>query len=135
MTRLKVAVCEAPPELTQGSAEWENLCRLVRVASPDLLLLNELPFGWWISIGPAFSEPVWRESCARHDRGLERVGDLGAAVVATTRPQELEGRRVNQGFLWTSEGTQGVHTKQHFPDEVGYWPAGQRRDSTIVLKK
>lgn len=124
MPTLKVAVCESPPELRAGSAEWSALCRAVAAAAPDLLLLNEMPFGPWIASGPAFDEPVWQESLAAHEAGLRCLGELGAPIVASTRPAVIGGQRVNEAFLWTAEGgLRGVHTKQYFPDEEGYYEA------------
>ncbi len=124
MARLKVGVCECPPELRAGSAEWDDLSRAVSRESPDLLLLNEMPFGSWIAAGAAFDERQWRESCSAHEDGLDHLADLGAAVVAGTRPRELDGRRVNEAFLWTEAGGyRGAHSKQYFPDEEGYYEA------------
>jgi N-carbamoylputrescine amidase len=123
-THLRVAVCECPPALVAGAAEWRGLCAAVARHRPDLLLLGELPFGRWIAAAPAFDAAAWRESCALHEEGLRRLGDLGAPIVAGTRPTLAGDRRVNEGFVWTSEtGVQGVHTKQYFPDEAGFYEA------------
>jgi N-carbamoylputrescine amidase len=124
MPRLKVAVCEAPPELYSGTSEWRDLCRAVAAAAPELLLLNEMPFGSWIAAGAAFEEAAWQESLAAHEQGLRHLGELGAPVVAATRPALIDGQRVNEAFLWTAEGgLRGTHTKQYFPDEEGYYEA------------
>jgi N-carbamoylputrescine amidase len=129
---VKVAICECPPEMLPASPEWTALCRTVSRESPDLLLLNEMPFGPWVSSAPAFDEDQWKATCRLHEDGIERLDQLGAAVVAGTRPRELQGRRVNEAFLWTAEGgIRGVHTKQYFPDEAGYhevlwFEAGER---------
>lgn len=123
-TRLKVGVCEGSPETKPDSAEWEALCRLVSIEAPDLFLLNELPFGPWVAARPASDAEEWRRTCRLHDAGIERLGELGAAVVAGSRPRDLAGRRVNEAFLWTAAGgAKGVHTKQYFPDEEGYHEA------------
>jgi N-carbamoylputrescine amidase len=124
MAKLKVGVCECPTELAAGSAEWNDLSRAVSREAPDLFLLNEMPFGPWLAAESAFDERKWRESCALHEDGLRRLEDLGAAAVAGTRPRELDGKRVNEAFAWTATGgLQGVHTKQYFPDEEGYYEA------------
>jgi N-carbamoylputrescine amidase len=122
MTRLKVAVCESPAELLPGSADWNELCRLVSRGAPDFFLINELPFGAWIASGNAFHAQTWRDCCALHNHGTRRFAELGAAVVAGSRPGEHRGRRVNEGFIWTKNGGASVvHTKQYFPDEKGYY--------------
>jgi len=120
----KVAVCEVPPELEAGSAEWAALCAAVAQQAPDLLLLNEMPFGPWVSAGEAFDAAAWERSLALHDAGLARLPELGAATVAGTRPRRVDGRRINEAFVWTRDtGLQGVHSKQYFPDEEGYFEA------------
>jgi N-carbamoylputrescine amidase len=92
--------------------------------SLDLLLLNEMPFGLWISSGAEFDEATWRRSLERHAEGLARLEELGARAVAGSRPQSLAGRRVNESFVWTLEtGLRGIHTKQYFPNEEGYYEA------------
>jgi N-carbamoylputrescine amidase len=92
--------------------------------APDVFLLNEMPFGRWIAAGATFSKGAWKQSCALHEEALPSLSELGAAVVLGTRPREVDGKRVNEAFIWTeSEGAQGVHTKQYFPDEEGYYEA------------
>ncbi len=67
---------------------------------------------------------VWKRACEAHEEGVSRLEELGCPVVAASRALELERRRVNEAFLWTpSEGASGVHTKQFFPDEEGYYEA------------
>lgn len=122
MSRIKVGVCEIAPELRPGSSEWKALCRAVSREAPDLFLLSELPFGRWIAAGPAFDAGAWAESCSIHDRGLALLGELGAAVVAATRPREHARRRLNEGFVWSrQESMRAVHAKQQFPDEEDYY--------------
>jgi N-carbamoylputrescine amidase len=117
-------VCETPAELQPGSAAWQDLGARARRAAPALFLLPELPFGPWVGADDAFEPGAWRETCRLHAEGGRSLDELGAAVAATTLPQEDGGRRVNQATLWTaSGGLRGVHTKQHFPDEPGYFEA------------
>ena len=122
--KLKVGVCEAPPELLPGSADWGNLCRTAAREAPDLFLLNEMPFGKWIAAGPTFNKGAWKQACAIHDEALSSLGELGAPVVLGSRPREIDGKRVNEAFVWTqADGAVGIHTKQYFPDEEGYYEA------------
>jgi N-carbamoylputrescine amidase len=122
MKRIKVGVCESPPEMEPGSATWEGFSEKVRGFGLDIFLLNELPFGPWISSGETLDLDTWRRSCDLHDYGMRVLGELGAGVVLGSRARESEGRRVNEAFVWTSEGDcAGVHTKQYFPDEEGYY--------------
>ena len=123
MAKLKIGICESPPELVAGSAEWTQLALAVSRQAPDLFLLNEMPFGPWIAGAAAFDERQWRESCDLHDAGILKLGDLGAEAVAGTRPRELDGKRLNEAFVWTQAGARGLHSKQYFPDEEGYYEA------------
>lgn len=110
--------------MVAGDAKWEVLTRRVRRIKPDVLLLNEMPFGRWIAGGPARDHRVLIESHRAHELGMSRLGDLGAPVVIGTRAVMHDGRSVNQGFVWTADrGLQVVHTKQFFPDEEGYYEA------------
>jgi N-carbamoylputrescine amidase len=121
---IRVAVCEAPPDLEPGTAAWTGLCEAASRQAPDLLLLDEMPFGPWISAGEAFDEAAWRRSLTLHEAALSHLPELGARVVAGTRPRSLAGRRVNEAFVWSRDaGPRGGHTKQYFPDEEGYYEA------------
>ncbi|MGH9324867.1 MAG: carbon-nitrogen hydrolase family protein [Vicinamibacteria bacterium] len=122
--RLKVGVCESPPELLPDSSDWKNLCRVASREAPDLFLLNEMPFGRWIAAGQRFDQGSWKQACAFHEEAMAHLDELGAEVVAASRPREVDGKRVNEAFLWTrGDGATGVHTKQYFPDEEGYYEA------------
>jgi len=124
MAKLKVGVCESPPELLPGSPEWSHLCRTVTREAPDLFLLNEMPFGKWIAAGPNFNKGTWKQACAVHEEALSSLGELGTPVVLASRPREVDGKRVNEAFVWTkADGAAGIHTKQYFPDEEGYYEA------------
>jgi N-carbamoylputrescine amidase len=121
---MKVAVCETTPELTAGSAAWNTLRRVLDAEGPDLFVLNEMPFGKWIAAAPTVDDDVWKRACDVHEEGVARLHELGCPVVVASRARELEGRRVNEAFVWTpSDGARGAHTKQFFPDEEGYYEA------------
>jgi N-carbamoylputrescine amidase len=124
MAKLKVGVCESHPELAPGTADWDRLCRTVTREAPDLFLLNEMPFGRWIAAGAIFDKGTWKQACAVHEEALSHLSGLGAAAVLASRPREEGGKRVNEAFVWTkSGGAAGIHTKQYFPDEEGYYEA------------
>ena len=134
-----VAVCELPAELSAGSNEWKSLCDAVTRDGPDLLLLGEMPFGPWISAGAEPDETTWQRSVALHAEGLSRLEELGAGVVAGTRPRRVGDRRINEAFVWTRETSLvGVHTKQYFPNEEGYYEArwfqaGERHFTPVAV--
>jgi N-carbamoylputrescine amidase len=122
MTSVRVAVVEADPELEVGHPSWTSLAtKLARVA-PDLVVLNELPFGRWLAASDCFDQPAWQRSITIHDTCLAELGELGVPAIVGSRPAEREGRRVNEGFTWTPDGgVVGVHAKQHLPQSPGYW--------------
>jgi N-carbamoylputrescine amidase len=121
---MKIGVCELCPEMMPGTSEWERILALVRQARPDLLLLNELTFGPWIA-GSAQPDPaIGRGSQQRHAEGVLAIPELQVPVVLGTRAVEQGGRLVNEAFVWTAEkAAVGVHTKQYFPDEAGFYEA------------
>jgi N-carbamoylputrescine amidase len=124
MKSVKIGVCESPPEMEPGSATWQRFAESVCKAELDVFLINEMPFGGWISSGEELDPETWRRSCETHDKGVERLDELGAQDVLGSRPKELDGRRINEAFVWSREkGYEGVHTKQYFPDEEGYYEA------------
>ena len=131
---MKVGVCEMPPELAVGSSAWDALCRSLDSEKPDLFVLNEMPFGEWIAAAPEFDVEVWNRACDAHAEGVRRFEELGCPVVASSRARELDGRRVNEAFLWTaSDGASGVHTKQFFPDEECYYKHGGSKQGSVTF--
>ena len=124
MAKYKIGVCQSSAEMTTDSDAWTKLCATVAREAPHLFLLNEMPFGAWIAAGDTFDETAWSESCSAHDDGVARLSDIGARVVASSRPIRSTDRRMNEAFLWSRDRRlQPVHTKQYFPDEEGYYEA------------
>ena len=139
-SRHRIAVVESDPELRAGSEAWERLAAELGRARPDLLVLNELPFGPWLAARERFDADAWQASIADHEAAIAALPQLGPPAVIGTRPAVLEGRRCNQAFLWTREGgLHYPHTKQHIPDSPGYrettWTApGPQRFATADLR-
>jgi N-carbamoylputrescine amidase len=121
---MRLAVCEAAPQMLRGDADWSRLTELSNKQRPDVLLLNEMPFGRWVASEPHPDRERLLTSHNVHDHGLDHLAELGAAAVLGTRPTLEQDRSVNQAFVWTpDEGLTAVHTKQFFPDEPGYYEA------------
>ena len=79
-------------------------------------------------------EPVWESEhfdAARwsavldlSESQLRRPPELGAEYVVGTRPAQVDGRRLNQGYLWSvAGGVQPLRSKYFLPDEPGNWEA------------
>ena len=121
MPNCRVAVLEADPELRAGSDAWTQLTDELAHTQPDLLVLNELPFGPWLAARTQFDPTAWAASIADHDAALAALPELGVPVVIGTRAADLEGKRCNQAFVWTPDaGAVFPHTKQHIPNSPGY---------------
>ncbi len=121
----RLAIWDGPAGLEAGDAAWERLAWAVRHAAPDLLLLNEMPFGPWISAAAEPDPGALAASRRAHERGLAALETLGVSAVLGTRPAlDERGRGVNEAFVWSREdGLVTGHTKQFFPEEPGYWEA------------
>ncbi len=121
MTICRVAVGEMDSELRPATAGWKSLIEELGRARADLFVLNELPFGAWLAARESFDPGAWKQSIADHEEGIGALHELGVPIVVGTRAVEVDGRRCNEGFLWTADGgLRPVHTKQHIPDSPGY---------------
>lgn len=121
MTRCRIGVCEMHPELRPDTPAWRRLIADLEAGHPDVLLLNELPFGPWIAARERFDRARWDACVAAHAEGVAALHELRVPVVLGSRATEQDGRRCNEAFVWTSpSGARGVHTKQHIPDSPGY---------------
>jgi len=137
MTLCRIAVAEMDPELRPGTDAWRRLIHDLGRVKPDLFVLNELPFGRWMAAGQQFDPAIWTASLEAHAQGIAALHEIGVPVVVGSRAIERDGRRCNEGFVWSAEfGVQGVHTKQHIPHSPGYWEttwyeAGERHFRVI----
>ena len=121
---MKITVCELHPEMLPGSEDWKACVSRVRREEPDVLLLNEMPFGPWIAAGEQPDRSLIAQSQRLHQQGIADLHELGVPTVLGTRAADHGGRNVNEAFIWTEEkGVVGVHTKQYFPDEGGFYEA------------
>ena len=122
--RMRVTVCELPHRTDALADAWAALCEHTMTNGSQLVLLPEL----------AMVEPVWEcehFDAARwvvvetlSDLGLRRLRELRADHVVGTRPVRLEGRRLNQGYLWSpAAGVEPLRSKYFLPEEPGTWEA------------
>ena len=119
---MRVTVCELPHETDALTAAWTALCEHTVAHESELVLLPEF----------AMVEPVWeseRFDAARwsaieslSDVRLRRLPELGAQYVVGTRPARVDGRCLNQGFLWSrAGGMRSLRSKYFLPEEPGSW--------------
>lgn len=118
---MKVSFGELPTGLVPGDAPWRAAVDRLSVADPDLVVLNEMPFGPWLAASPRYSAAAAREAIALHEAGLAALSDLGRATVVASRP--IAGREVlrNEAFAWRAGDYRALHQKHYFPSEPGFY--------------
>jgi N-carbamoylputrescine amidase len=121
---VRVTVCELPHEPEELDFAWAALCEHTRSRRSQLLLLPEF----------AMLDPVWESDrfdaarwCAIEAAGckqMHRLATLGVEHVVGTRPVRINGRRLNQAWLWSaSTGLQPLRSKYFMPEQPGNWEA------------
>lgn len=119
---MRATICEFSAQPTDLEPAWTSLAEHVRQESSELVLLPEMCFAPWLPATRPVRPEAWAEAVQAHERWLERLPELGARVVAGTRPVVDGGRRLNEAFVWDADtGIRGVHAKTYLPDEPGFW--------------
>jgi len=117
---VKLAVCQLPTNLTPEHPAWADFAWRLERAEADLAVMNEMPFGEWISSRPAFDASVAADSVDLHESALPALRRLPAAVLAS-RPIQGKTRLCNEAFLMAEDGYRPVHHKHYFPEEEGFF--------------
>jgi N-carbamoylputrescine amidase len=87
------------------------------------VVLPDLGFAPWFAAEQAYDELVWTETMAAHQRWLQRVGELQAAVIGTRPVNRPAGRR-NETYVGAAgQPVRALHDKSYLPDEPGFWEA------------
>jgi N-carbamoylputrescine amidase len=121
---VKVTVCQLRNTPIELETDWRGLVSHVRAEKSDLLVLPEMPFGPWLPAQKPDDLAKWDAAVASHDRWMPRLTELGAGLVVGTRPVISDGKRYNEGFLWSAvSGYRSAHTKAYLPDEAFFWEA------------
>lgn len=119
---MRLTVCELPHERNALDAAWAALCRHTRDNSSELVLLPEFSMVEPVWESEVFDAGRWRAAEALTDAWIERFGELGAPQVISTRPTTIDGRRYNQGYLWSAgAGLRLLRRKYFLPSEPGNW--------------
>lgn len=119
---MRVTVCELPQEPLALATAWAGLCRHVARRAPALVLLPEFALVDAVWESERFDAARWGAALAQGEALLERLPELGAARVVGTRPVERDGRRYNEGYLWSREGGLVPLRRKYFlPAEPGGW--------------
>ncbi len=115
-----IAICQLPDGLTHDSLPWARFVRRVERTRPEVILLNEMPFGPWVSREESFDEYLAAESIEAHALAMQSLSELPGAVIGS-RPVRSRDRLANEGFLLVDGLYRALHHKQYFPQEAGYF--------------
>jgi N-carbamoylputrescine amidase len=117
---LKFAICQLPTNLSPQQRAWADFALRLKHTHADLALLNEMPFGAWVSREERFDEAQAAASVKAHESGLRALRKLSTAVLAS-RPIRGKDRLCNEAFLLADGLYRPVHHKHYFPQEEGFF--------------
>jgi N-carbamoylputrescine amidase len=120
---MRLTVCELPADMAEMPDAWDRLTSHVRAQESDVVLLPEMPFHRWLAATKEVDPVAWNEAAAEHDRWMDRLPELGTEIIIGSRPVIIEGRRLNEAFLWSDGSYLAAHHKYYLPDEDGFWEA------------
>ena len=112
---MRVTVCELPHEPAALAAAWAALCEHTVRHSSELVLLPEFAMVDPVWQDERFDAARWAAAEALSEVWRHRLPELRVAHVVGTRPVTIDGRRFNQGFLWSASGDAGAVAPQVLP--------------------
>jgi predicted amidohydrolase len=133
---MRVTVCELPHEPESLASAWAGLCRHTVQNESELVLLPEFATVDPVWEAEHFSAAHWSAVEALSDAWLERLGELRATYVVGSRPVSVDGRRLNQGYMWSAgKGLAPLRSKYFLPAEPGNWESSwfERGDSAFPV--
>jgi len=132
---LKISVCQLPTDLSPHHPAWADFVRRLEQMSPDLALLNEMPFGAWIASEAKFDADWATASVEAHESALRALRKLPTAVLGS-RPIQGKDKLCNEAFLLAGGVYKPIHHKHYFPQEHGFfeetWFAPERPGFDVV---
>jgi N-carbamoylputrescine amidase len=117
---MNIAICQLQDGMAHDSLAWERFARRVERARPDVMVLNEMPFGPWTAREAVFDEYLAAESIRAHESALNALGALPCAVISS-RPVRSGDKFANEAFLLADQHYRPLHHKQYFPHEAGFF--------------
>ena len=118
---MRITVCQLTNIGGILPEEWDALAHHVAEEESDLLLLPEMPFSRWLAADFTVVPEQWTEAVEQAREWLTLLPDLAPTAVAGTRPDAVEGRSTNRGFVVDADGLRDVHDKHYLPNESGFW--------------
>lgn len=121
---MKVTVCQLNDDPQRLKTDWEQLVTHVKWEASELVLLPEMPFYPWVAGTSTVKPEVWQAAVEAHEQWILRFRELTPATILGTRPVVIDGKRLNEGFVWhPKSGYRAVHHKYYLPDEKKFWEA------------
>jgi N-carbamoylputrescine amidase len=117
---VKISLCQLPDDLCTDDLAWKRLERRIGRDRPDIVLLNEMPFGPWLARESTFDASLAIASIYAHDTALNTLGELPAAVIGS-RPVRSAAMLANEAFILANGQYQAIHHKHYFPEEAGFF--------------
>ncbi|RVG72501.1 carbon-nitrogen hydrolase family protein [Sinorhizobium meliloti] len=111
-------------EMTDGlqphGAAWDQFAQALVNRRPDILVLNEMPFGQWLAQKEDFAVVDARQNVEIHKAGIAALAALDIPAVITSRPTLLAERLVNEAVVIENGQVRPLHTKTYLPQEPGW---------------
>jgi N-carbamoylputrescine amidase len=117
------AFVEMPDGLEPRGGAWDHFAGTVASSRPDILVMNEMPFGRWLAQKTKFSIEDATRSIEIHDAGTAALAALNLPAIITSRPTMRSDRLVNEAILIEHGKIRSLHTKSYFPEEPGWFEA------------
>jgi N-carbamoylputrescine amidase len=121
---MRVTVCELPHRAHALTDAWAALTDHTIANASQLVLLPEFALAEPVWEFEQFDTVRWTAVETLHEVQLRRLPELRADFVVGTRPALVDGRRLNQSYLWSAgAGLQPLRSKCFLPQEPGTWEA------------
>ncbi|ULJ75793.1 carbon-nitrogen hydrolase family protein [Rhizobium gallicum] len=117
---MRVWSVEWPEGLVPESDAWNRIAARYAASSADILVTNEMPFGFWQPTRRMYSFERAREWVGLHERGLEALVKLPVKAVISSRPKLAGSKLVNEAFALVEGRYEILHQKCLFPAETGW---------------
>lgn len=114
------AYVEMMDGLQPHGAAWDQFAQALANRRPDILVMNEMPFGQWLARKENFAMVDARQSVEIHEAGIAALAALKIPAVITSRPTLLAERLVNEAIVIENGQVRPLHTKTYLPQEPGW---------------
>lgn len=118
---VRVWAVEWPEGLQPEGENWHTAVQVpFQSKGGDILVTNEMPFGFWQPVGRMFSVERARDWVNLHERGLDALAKLPVAAIISSRPKLSGDKLVNEAFALVDGRYVILHHKHYFPAENGW---------------